>query len=153
MQPPYYPQDPQPRKRSVWRWLAPVLITLAVLAVCGIGVSAINHDDAARPPAAAVAPAARVKVPPATIPAPTRTGGAAVRLKAGDHAHVKAGTYTTDAPADAILCTWQRVRSLDHESESFIAGDVVSAGTTAEIVVKASDGGLLLDGPCVWTRK
>lgn len=142
-----YPSPVYPRKRRVW----PILIgALAVgLAACFIGLFVFGG-------LAAHEAAKDLSSTPATIEPPASSGGtrkAPATLANGDHEDVKAGTYSTTAPADGFGCTWERVSSMDNEPDSFITGDVVPAGGTGIMVVKSTDAGVRLSGGCTWKRK
>lgn len=62
---------------------------------------------------------------------------------------VKAGTYTTTVPADE-RCYWARLKNFDGELGSIIANDNLAAGARGRLVVKPTDKGLELTGPCRW---
>lgn len=150
-----FPAPAPQRKRRIWPWL---LAGALAFGACMAGGLALLGAAAAEPDGQIV----RHTVAPAVQSPPTADGkggkatrrpAAAVKLGSGDHERVAAGTYVTDAPADTFGCVWQRVTKLDHEPSSFIAGDIVGAGEHGQLIVKADDGGLLLDGPCTWVKK
>lgn len=133
---------PPPRRRRVWPVVALVLALVA--GACFLGLIFVGGK------------AAHDATSTATIEPPASTGGvrkAPTSLVEGDHLDVRAGTYTTVAPKDGIGCTWQRVKSLDHELGSVIAGDIVPAGAAGIMVIKSTDAGVELAGGCVWKRK
>jgi hypothetical protein len=146
---PYTAPAPAPRKSNAPKII--LAVAALVLAVCGgLGLVAFlggSAEDAGRGTAEALQD---------TAPAPASSGkskSAAAELRAGDHRKVKAGTWVTTAPEDALFgCTWQRVKNFSGDAGAFIAGDVVAPGTSGEVNVKPNDGGLKLDGPCVWRR-
>lgn len=132
----------RPRRRRVWPVFAVILAVL--VGACFIGMIALGGK------------AAHDATSTATIEPPASSGGvrkAPAQLTAGDHLDVRAGTYTTTAPKDGLGCTWQRVKAMDGELSSVIAGDIVPAGTDGVMVVKSADAGVSLSGGCVWRRK
>lgn len=147
-----YVNNPARRPRR-WPWVL-VAVFAVVGLLCTLGRMGSSGSDKTDTRSSAAAAAAGVE----PISPPAATGGPrhkAAALSDGDHADVAPGTYVTTAPTDGLGlgCTWQRVSALDHDAKSFIAGDIVAAGSPGILVVKASDAGLFLSGGCTWRRK
>jgi hypothetical protein len=121
-----------------------VIALASIAALIGLGCSAAPDDTSPvqpNPPAATKA----VKGQPA-VPAGIGDGQHAVGPD------IKAGTYTTTVPDDAIGCYWARVNDFEGELQSIKANGNLAPGAKGRIVVKSSDAGVEFTGGCQWKR-
>ena len=139
---------------SAWTWALAAVLTLGICTVSAfLGYAAGTSGN---PPTAAVQTAPERSVRPGIA----RSASAKPKPKAVEVAEgtwqvgseVKPGTYTTTAGADAINCYWARLKSFDGDFDAIISNGNIAPGGRGRIAVKASDKGLQLEGPCVWTR-
>lgn len=90
-----------------------------------------------------------------SAPAPT---GPFTAFKSGTYevgngaGQVKPGKYKTTVPAGLIdHCYWERLSNLDGGFDGIIANEnLMNAGTTGILVIKASDKGVRVTGDCEW---
>jgi hypothetical protein len=124
--------------------LAIIAATLSALFVIGCaGGSTPDGPVEPNPPAARGTTAKGKPAGPATV---------------GDGQHavgadIKAGTYTTTVPEDALIgCYWARVKDFEGELKSITANGNLEPGAKGRVVVKKSDAGVELKGGCEWKR-
>jgi hypothetical protein len=142
------PAAPQ-RKRRLLPWFLGGSALFMIVACIGL-VTVVSHSTGGTPPASSFT----------TMPAPAKGGGPVVKAKPaalGDGTYevgqeIAAGTYTTTAPDDVLLCSWSRLRNFNNDVNSTIAIDTLTPGAHGRVTVKATDAGVKFAGGCKWAR-
>lgn len=148
--PPTYTEPPPPQKKSRKTWILVAVAAALGLLLCvlgGVFVSESKPEDPG-PLATTTAPAKHTatSAPKATVHVDQINGGT---WKVGTE--VKPGTYATKAINGP--CYWERLKDFNGELDSIIANGNVDEGEQGRFVVKPTDKGVHLMGPCVWTKE
>lgn len=145
----------QPGKKS-HKGLIVVLSLCGLLGLCVIG-GALALGGALKD-ASKQLPAALASAMPSGLPAaPATTAAAAAGPLQGDGtwlvpSEVAPGTYRAKVPADSFGCYHARLKEPSEELGAVIANGNVSAGGTATVTIKKTDGAFKSQGCGAWTK-
>ena len=151
--PPWHVPPARALRASMVGWVA--VAVMAVLAICGGLALIVGPVDSGVPATSASEQADSVGPvdagpPAAETVAPKTDGYGEGTYAVGED--IKAGTYKTVVPADAVNCYWARLKNFDGVFGSISDNGNLSPGGRGRVVVKKSDAGVEFAGQCVWKR-
>lgn len=170
-------RSPRPPKKRMPRWakIVAVACTIPIVivggctaVVIGSGVASTVASQADKTPVISDQPTINEPTEPTSAPTTDEPTEAPAPPKPVEKAptylpedgtlivgkDVKAGTYQTRIPADALGCYWARLRSLDGDLDNIIDNGLLSkAGALVTVKVRASDVALEVTcGGATWKR-